>query len=70
MSLATRRIGLVRLVSGSQTRKFPALARFPRSSYPSLLALRLTNALGCLPSPALIGIRTFLVNSLPLIAYP
>jgi hypothetical protein len=60
MPLVARRIGLVRPVAGSQTRKFPALARFPRSSYPSLLALRLTDALGCLPGPDLIGIVTFL----------
>jgi hypothetical protein len=57
---------LVRLVSISQTRKFPALARLPRSYYPSLLALRLTDALGCLPGPNLIGRVTFLVDSLPL----
>jgi hypothetical protein len=59
-------MGLVRSVSGSQTHKFPALARLPRSSYPSLLALRLTHALGCLPGPDLIGRVTFLVNNLPL----
>jgi hypothetical protein len=59
-------MGLVRSVSGSRTRKFPALARLSRSSYPSLLALHLTDALGCLPGPDLIGIVTFLVNSLPL----
>jgi hypothetical protein len=52
-------MGLVRSVSGSRTRKFPTLARLPRSYYPSLLALRLTDALGCLPGPNLIGIVTF-----------
>jgi hypothetical protein len=66
MPLATRRMGLVRSGSGSQTRTFPALARLPRSCYPSLLASRLPDALGCLPGPDLIGIVTFLVNSLPL----
>jgi hypothetical protein len=59
-------MGLVRPVSVNQTRKFPALARLPRSYYPSLLALRLPDALGCLPGPNLIGIVTFLVDSLPL----
>jgi hypothetical protein len=55
-------MGLVRLVSGSQTRKFPALARLPRSYYPSLLASSLTDALGYSPGPNLIGIVTFLVG--------
>jgi hypothetical protein len=59
MPLVARRLGLVRPVSVSQTHKFPALARLPRSSYLSLLALRLTYALGCLLGPDLIGIVTF-----------
>jgi hypothetical protein len=57
--LVARRLALVRPVSISRTRKFPALARLPRSYYPSLLALILTDALGCLSGPNLIGIVTF-----------
>ena len=57
--LVARRIVLVRPVSVSRTRKFPALVMLPRSYYLSLLALSLTDALGCLPGPDLIGIVTF-----------
>jgi hypothetical protein len=57
--LVARCLGLVRPESVSRTRKFPALARLPRSSYPSLLALRLPDALGCLLGPDVIGIVTF-----------
>lgn len=64
-SRVARRIGLVRPVSVSWTRKFPALARLPRSYYPSLLALRLTDALGGLPGPGLIRIVTFLTDTSP-----
>jgi hypothetical protein len=66
MALVARRIGLACPVSGSRTRKFPALPRLPRSCYPSLLALRLTDALGCLPGPDLIGRVAFLVNIMSL----
>jgi hypothetical protein len=44
MPLVARRLVLVRPVSGSRTRKFPALARLSRSYYLSLLALRLSDA--------------------------